>query len=102
MIRLGVAKQLALSVGLYKRARALRRALVPSERRQFLQHRSLLSEFIKPGDLAFDIGANVGNKTETLLSLGATVVAFEPQPSCVREIAARGTNHLTVNVVFKR
>jgi FkbM family methyltransferase len=96
MIRLGVVKRLALSVGLYRPARALRQAFVPSERRQFREYRSLLSKFIKPGDLAFDVGANVGNKTEILLSLGATVVAFEPQPSCAREIAARGKNHLTV------
>jgi FkbM family methyltransferase len=36
--------------------------------------------FIKPGDLAFDIGAHVGNRTAAMLAIGARVVAVEPQP----------------------
>jgi FkbM family methyltransferase len=35
--------------------------------------------FIRPGDLAFDIGAHVGNRTRALLRAGARVVALEPQ-----------------------
>ena len=75
---LGVAKQLALSVGLYAPAPALNRVFSPSECRNFREHRSLLSRFVRPGDLLFDVGANIGNKSEILLSLGARVVAFEP------------------------
>jgi 16S rRNA A1518/A1519 N6-dimethyltransferase RsmA/KsgA/DIM1 with predicted DNA glycosylase/AP lyase activity len=41
------------------------------------------SQFIKKGDLCFDIGANVGNRTDTFLKLGAKVVAVEPQPDCL-------------------
>lgn len=40
----------------------------------------LYSQFIHPGDLVFDVGANVGNFCETFLSLGARVVAVEPDP----------------------
>lgn len=90
------AKQLAISVGLYKPTRLLYRVLSPSKRRHFNAHRLLLSQFVKPGDLTFDVGANIGNRTEVLLSLGASVVAFEPQPNCAREIAARGNERLTV------
>jgi FkbM family methyltransferase len=35
--------------------------------------------FVRPGDLAFDIGAHVGNRTLALASCGARVVALEPQ-----------------------
>ncbi|MFB9953437.1 FkbM family methyltransferase [Rhizobium puerariae] len=35
---------------------------------------------IEPGDLVFDIGAHAGSRSRTLLSLGAKVVALEPQP----------------------
>jgi FkbM family methyltransferase len=35
--------------------------------------------FVRPGDLAFDIGAHVGNRTLALASCGAKVVALEPQ-----------------------
>ena len=36
--------------------------------------------FVKPGDLVFDIGSHVGNRVVALRSLGARVVAVEPQP----------------------
>lgn len=40
----------------------------------------LYRTFVGPGDLAFDIGAHVGNRTRSLRRLGARVVAIEPQP----------------------
>lgn len=42
------------------------------------------SQFIKTGDLCFDVGANMGNRTRIFLKLGARVVAVEPQPRCAR------------------
>ena len=41
-------------------------------------------QFIQPGDLVFDIGAHLGNRTQAFLDLGAWVVAAEPQPLCVK------------------
>jgi FkbM family methyltransferase len=38
--------------------------------------------FIGPGDLCFDIGANMGNRVRIFLRLGARVVAVEPQRRC--------------------
>jgi FkbM family methyltransferase len=35
--------------------------------------------FLKPGDIAFDVGAHVGNRTLALRRAGASVVAIEPQ-----------------------
>ena len=35
--------------------------------------------FVQPGDLCFDVGAHLGNHTAAWLSLGARVVAVEPQ-----------------------
>jgi FkbM family methyltransferase len=93
---LSVIKQASISLGVYKPARALHRILNPSQRRNFREHRALLSQFINPGDLVFDIGANIGIRTEIMLSLGARVIAFEPQPICAREVRARGNNRLIV------
>ncbi len=44
---------------------------------------SVLKQFIEPGELVFDVGANVGNKTKLYLELGARVVCFEPQNECI-------------------
>ncbi len=95
-MNLSAIKQLSISLGLYKPARALHRVLFPSERQKFAAHRALLSDFIRPGDLAFDVGANLGVRSEIMLSIGAQVVAFEPQPACARETRARGNSRLTV------
>jgi len=40
------------------------------------------------GDLVFDVGAHVGNRTRVLHSLGARVIAVEPQPLFHRFLAA--------------
>ena len=41
------------------------------------------SRLVKPRDLCFDVGANIGSKTKIFLELGARVVCIEPQPNCV-------------------
>lgn len=40
------------------------------------------SNIIKPNDLVFDIGANIGNYTAIFSNLGAKVVCLEPQKYC--------------------
>lgn len=46
-------------------------------------------QFVKPGDLVFDVGASVGNLTHVYDSLGAKVISVEPQPACVLSLAKR-------------
>jgi len=41
--------------------------------------RGFYGAFVGPGDLCFDIGAHVGDRTGHFLALGARVVALEPQ-----------------------
>ncbi|MDT8410098.1 MAG: FkbM family methyltransferase [Wenzhouxiangellaceae bacterium] len=42
--------------------------------------RNFYRQWIQPGDLVFDIGAHVGDRSLAFASLGARVVAAEPQP----------------------
>ncbi|MFV0297212.1 MAG: FkbM family methyltransferase [Hyphomicrobiaceae bacterium] len=46
----------------------------------------LYAGFVKPGNLAFDIGSHVGDRIGAFRRLGARVVALEPQPGCARVI----------------
>src|SRR5213083_2851933 len=39
----------------------------------------LYGNFIRPGDLVFDVGAHVGDRIASFRRLGARVVAVEPQ-----------------------
>ncbi len=41
--------------------------------------RRLYRPFVRPGDLAFDVGAHLGDRAVAFRSLGARVVALEPQ-----------------------
>jgi FkbM family methyltransferase len=43
----------------------------------------LYSQFVRPGDLVFDVGAHVGDRVAAFRRLGARVVAVEPQPALV-------------------
>lgn len=43
----------------------------------------LYKQFIRPGDLCFDVGAHVGSRVGVWVRLGARVVALEPQPQCM-------------------
>lgn len=51
--------------------------------------RAFYGEFIKPGDLCFDIGAHLGDRTTHFLKLGARVVAVEPQPLLLAALKRR-------------
>jgi FkbM family methyltransferase len=62
------------------------RGLLPDVHRQRSNQRRLYSEFVQPGDLCFDVGAHIGDRTRCFLALGARVVAVEPQPSCVERL----------------
>ncbi len=55
--------------------------------------RRFYGQFIGEGDLCFDVGAHLGNRTDVWLRLGARVVAVEPQPLCVRELQRRFGHH---------
>jgi FkbM family methyltransferase len=63
---LGMARSLVIYYGMPWRRTSLRR---------------FYTDLIHSGDLVFDIGAHVGSRSRTLLSLGAKVVAVEPQPA---------------------
>ena len=47
---------------------------------------ALYRRFVAGGDLAFDIGAHVGDRVSSFRRLGCRVVALEPQPLLVRAL----------------
>ena len=52
------------------------------------------SQFVKNGNLVFDVGANEGNRTDIYLSIGAKVVAVEPQKDCYTKLEQRFGNKI--------
>jgi FkbM family methyltransferase len=47
---------------------------------------ALYAQFLKPGDLAIDVGAHVGDRVASFRRLGARVIALEPQPLLFRAL----------------
>lgn len=54
---------------------------------------------LRPGDLVFDIGAHIGNKTAMYRAAGARVVAVEPQPLCEAHLRQRFASDPDVVIV---
>ena len=68
--------------------RNLRRA-VPKLRRTRGDPIAHYGRFVSPGDLVFDVGANMGERTAIFVTLGARVVAVEPQAHCAQRLRER-------------
>ncbi|MPZ57123.1 MAG: FkbM family methyltransferase [Rhizobiales bacterium] len=97
----GILRSLRIYYGNQKRAAAMDRHY---------------GQFVGRGDLAFDIGAHVGDRIAAFRRLGARVVAAEPQPALVKVLRwmyrrddavviesvavgqSRGTTQLKINV----
>ena len=60
-----------------------------------------IARSLLPGDVVFDVGANVGDKAEALLQYGVKVVCVEPQPACVSVLEGRFARHPRVTIVPK-
>ena len=72
---------------------------VPWNIRDHLRTISFYSQFIKKGDLCFDIGAYIGEYTLNFLRLRAKVVCVEPQLNCLRKLYNLFGNNKKVMIV---
>ncbi|NDW02807.1 FkbM family methyltransferase [Jiella pacifica] len=71
--RLAAWRGIARSIAVYRLDRRHRHSL-----------RRFASGFVRPGELVFDIGAHVGDRTAAFAGIGARVVAVEAQPRLAR------------------
>lgn len=73
--------------GIYRAARRLYASTLGRDvARAQRKMRDFYSSVVQPGTLVFDIGANVGVLSAIFASLGAKVVAVEPNSDCVRHL----------------
>ncbi len=66
---------------------------------EHLSRISFFQKFVRPGDLCFDIGCNVGHLSEALLDVGARIIAVDPQADCIEEARARVGRHKRIEFV---
>jgi len=96
---LNTVKNLSIHIGVYRPAHWLSRRLQRDQLQTYLSDISLYRSLLPPGALCFDVGANIGEKSETFLRAGARVVAFEPNPTVLPELRARCSRERNWTVV---
>lgn len=72
---------------LYYKLYFLKNSIFPNhvyaeEKKNIQRRASFYQQFIKPHELVFDVGANIGNRVASFVKLNAKVVAVEPQHDC--------------------
>jgi FkbM family methyltransferase len=60
---------------------------------------NLFNEINIINELCFDVGANIGNKTEKFLSYGASVICIEPQTYCNSILESKFSTNEKVKIV---
>lgn len=71
------------------------------EAREMALFQNLYQQFLMPGDLCFDIGANLGNRVKSFRSLNCTVVAVEPQSACFASLQKDFATDGSVTLIHK-
>jgi FkbM family methyltransferase len=66
-----------------------------NERKQFAFYKKLIGN----NKLIFDVGANIGIKTELFYKLGNRVIAIEPQSDCYRALSEKFKNNPEVKTI---
>jgi FkbM family methyltransferase len=56
------------------------------------------ADIVRPGDLCFDVGAHLGNRTRVLASLGCRVVAVEPHPYLAKYLRDKFAGNRNVSI----
>jgi len=71
------------------------------EQRELESFSEFYGSFLSAGDLCFDIGANLGNRTRCFRHLGCKVVAVEPQKLCFNKLQQRFGKDADTHLVHK-
>ncbi len=60
------------------------------------KRRDFYLQFLKSGDIYYDVGANYGNRIEPIIDDNIKIIAFEPQPKCIKKLKSKFGNKITL------
>jgi len=94
-------KRAAIAAGVYGPVRWLQdHVLFRSRLKSIKELADTYAALIDTGDLCFDIGANIGDVTQSMLMVGGRVVAVDPLPSAQQELTARYRSNPRVEIEY--
>jgi FkbM family methyltransferase len=82
-------KEVLLKAGLYYKLNGYRFRHAEWSGQRHASQQSFYATLIGPDDIVFDVGANVGHRSEIFSRLCRRVIAVEPQSQCVRHLRSR-------------
>lgn len=83
-------KNILLDLGLYYKIKS---------KNKFYYFKDFYSNFLNKNSIVFEVGANVGDKTEILSSIAKKVYAFEPAPNCLKHLYSRFNKKSNVQII---
>lgn len=92
---IALSKKISICFGFYKLMRKISHLLRPEDKKrdqdQIEFYRNILQTQNRKNEklLCFDIGANIGEKSEALINLDHRVISFEPNDDLIGELYAR-------------
>ena len=86
-------------VKLYNKAQRFALGIIQNKPTYKQEADKFYGQFIKQGDLCFDIGANVGARAKIFRRLGAKVICLEPQQECLSILNSLFKNDDNVQIV---
>lgn len=96
--------KLLKTLDLYPTAKAIKDRIVcytPWNLRRHHATVAFYAQFIKEGDLCFDIGAHTGERTRVFRELGAKVICVEPQQACLQRLYQKFGHDQNVIIIGK-
>lgn len=60
------------------------------------KRRDFYLQFLNSGDIYYDVGANYGNRIEPIINDNIKIVAFEPQPKCIKRLTKKFGDNITL------
>jgi len=97
-------KILLKAVRLYKPILIIKKKIdsIRSTRNEKTFHKNRITfyrQLLEPGNLVFDIGANIGNRVQVFKELGCNVIAVEPQLNCVNTLKKKFGDSIVIEPI---
>lgn len=73
-----------------------KKKFLKKEKNNLQKRITFYKQFLSPGDIVYDVGANVGNRVASFLDLNCKVIAIEPQQDCIDELKRKFGNQIQI------